>query len=155
LRCCRTTDGANDLVQDTLLKAFLHRAKFQPGTALKSWLFTIMCNHFCSQFPSEKRQIAVVDDRLQILTVRPAAQEWSLQEHEVVLAIEPMPPTFSAVLLQESACESYEDVARSLGFEIGTVKSRVNRARRQLTQALPDLFDHRDRGSAANRNTNV
>ena len=140
LRFCHTKDDVDDLVQETLLKALRFRHNFEPGTRLKAWLFTIMRNHYCSQFRSRKRETPMENEQLEALLITRPGQEWSLYEQDVAKAIDRMPEAFRSVLLHVTAGASYEDAAQSAGCEVGTVKSRVSRARRQLAQQFTDLF---------------
>ena len=139
-RFCRTSDDRDDLVQETLLKALRYRQRFEPGTHLKSWLFTIMRNHYFSQFKARKRETTMEDSQLEALLTTLPNQEWSMHEQDVSKAIERMPPAFRAALLQVTSGISYEDAASSAGCEVGTIKSRVSRARHQLATQFSDLF---------------
>jgi len=139
-RFCQSKDDIDDLVQETLLKALRYRYKFEPGTHLKSWLFTIMRNHFCSQFKSRKRETPMEDGQLEALLTSPPDQEWSLYEKDVSDAIDRMPVIFRSALMEVTAGISYEDAALSAGCKVGTIKSRVNRARHHLAVQFDDLF---------------
>ena len=140
LRFCHTKDDIDDLVQETLFKALRFHDKFQPGTNLKSWLFTIMRNQYFSQFRCRKRETVTEDEQLDRLLASPPSQEWTLYERDVAKAIERMPPASRSALMQVSAGISYEEAAHSLGCEVGTIKSRVSRARHQLAVEFSDLF---------------
>jgi RNA polymerase sigma-70 factor (ECF subfamily) len=136
----RTKDDIDDLVQETLLKALRFRDKFQPGTNLKSWMFTIMRNLFFTQFHCRKREPVMEDKQLDLWSVSPPSQEWALYERDVAMAIDRLPFAFRSALLQVSAGVSYEDAAQSLGCEVGTIKSRVSRARHHLMAEFDGLF---------------
>jgi RNA polymerase sigma-70 factor (ECF subfamily) len=143
-RLCRNETDVEDLVQETLVKAFRHRELFQPGTKLKSWLFSIMRNHFNTQYFQRKREsTASMEDIELSLTCMPG-QDWVLYQAEAERIIQKMAPERRSALLQISAGISYEDAAASLGCEVGTIKSRVNRARSILIAELGDIFSSRD-----------
>ncbi|MDB5524021.1 MAG: polymerase sigma factor protein [Rhizobium sp.] len=139
-RFYRSADDIEDLVQETLLKALRNSDKFQPGSALKSWLFTIMRNHFCTEIKMRNREPVTAFDHMELLPASFPNQEWCLYQKEVAQAIKRMPAGQRAALIQISAGVSYEDAASSCGCEVGTIKSRVSRARRQLTVELGDIF---------------
>lgn len=138
-RFSRNSYDSDDLVQETLCKAFRYRDHFEPGTKLKSWLFTIMANLFRSQCKLRKPEPVVVDDMELELTMLPT-QDWALYEIDVRKMIDGLPAYQRDALLKVSAGTSYEDAATSLGCEIGTIKSRVSRARRTLANKMDDIF---------------
>ncbi|CUX68093.1 RNA polymerase sigma factor [Agrobacterium tumefaciens str. Kerr 14] len=130
-------NDVDDLVQDTLVKVLGNLEKFEEGTRLKSWMFTIMRNTFCTRFGLSKREHVGMDDVLgQKATVQPQ-QEWSLRGQELEEAIAALPkPSRDAINVVFIQGESYEEAAKRFGCPIGTVKSRVNRARERLTERL-------------------
>ena len=127
----------DDLVQDTVVKVLGNLEKFEEGTRLKSWMFTIMRNTFCTRFGLSKREHVGIDDVLsQKATVQPQ-QEWSLRGQELEEAISSLPkPSRDAISIVFIQGESYEEAAKRLGCPIGTVKSRVNRARERIAEQL-------------------
>jgi RNA polymerase sigma-70 factor (ECF subfamily) len=127
----------DDLVQDTLVKALSNFDKFEEGTRLKSWMFTIMRNTFCSRFNVAKREHVGIDDAMAGKSRVQPHQEWSVRGVELEHAIAGLPkPSREAVHLVLVQGMSYEDAARQFGCPVGTVKSRVNRARERLVQQL-------------------
>jgi RNA polymerase sigma factor (sigma-70 family) len=123
----------DDLVQETYVKAIANAEKFQRGTRLRSWLFTIMRNTFCTKFGLTKREdVGLVDDTALQVTV-PPTQEWTLRGRELEQAISHLPEHHRAAIeMIFIDCLSYEDAAQKCGCAIGTMKSRVNRARLHL-----------------------
>jgi RNA polymerase sigma-70 factor (ECF subfamily) len=134
-----TFDGAeaDDLVQFTLLKAWEHRERYEPGTRLVAWLFTILRNGFING--RRKRRLEIADpDGLHAATVsEPAAQDHALGLKEVQAAIDRLEPAYrEALLLVAIDGLPYEAAAAVIGCPAGTVKSRVSRARDRLLRDL-------------------
>ncbi|MBW9091643.1 sigma-70 family RNA polymerase sigma factor [Rhizobium wenxiniae] len=127
----------DDLVQDTLVKVLSNLDKFEEGTRLRSWMFTIMRNTFCTRFGLSKREHVGMDDVLgQKASVQPE-QEWSLRGQELEKALAALPKANrDAIRIVFIEGESYEEAARRFNCPIGTVKSRVNRARERITERL-------------------
>lgn len=127
----------DDLVQDTIMKGLANLDKFRPGTELKSWLFTIMRNTFCSKFQTSKREQVSIDDDCAARASTQPSQEWSLRGHELEEAIARLPDHYrdalDTVFIQGV---SYEAAAASFHCPVGTIKSRVSRAREILTREL-------------------
>lgn len=133
----RNPTHADDLVQDTLVKALANAQRFEPGTNLRAWLFTILRNHFYSQVRKAKREVQDVDGRLSAgLWVQPA-QNGAIDLEDFKQAFSRLRPDHrEALTLIGAAGCSYEEAARICGCAVGTIKSRVNRARLRLIQAL-------------------
>lgn len=127
----------DDLVQETLVKAIISSERFERGTRLRSWLFTIMRNTFCTKFRISKRErVGGLDDWAESAAT-PPTQDWEVRGRELEVAISTLPENFRAVfnlVIIEGA--SYEAAADQFGVPIGTIKSRVNRARCHLTHVL-------------------
>lgn len=128
--------NADDLVQDTLLRVWRFRGTYQEGGQLRAWVMKIMRNEFLSQ---RARRSVVVDfgpafrdDR-----VCEADQEWRTAYGQVLDALEELPEcNREALLLIVALGFSCEEAADLLGCAVGTVKSRVSRAREQLIRVL-------------------
>lgn len=133
----RTQSDVDDLVQDTLLKALGNLDKFQHGTSVKSWMFTIMRNGFCTKFARSKREQVGIDDvQSNKFSLQPE-QEWRIRGQELEHAIASLHPDHrKAIDLIIIHGTSYEDAAVLCDCPIGTIKSRVNRARASLARAL-------------------
>ncbi|MGF9694681.1 sigma-70 family RNA polymerase sigma factor [Rhizobium sp. 0TCS1.26] len=129
--------NAEDLVQETLLRALANLDKFKEGTSLKSWMFTILRNTFCTKFGRAKREVVGLDECVSARSAISAPQEWGIAAQEFHKAMLGLPKhyreAFDLILLQG---QSYQDVAQRIGCPVGTVKSRVNRARSQLSEQL-------------------
>lgn len=141
---CKQDIDVDDLVQETVLKAFRFHAKFRPGTRLKSWLFTIMRNHFLTAYHVQVREPVIAHEGLiDTLTTRPN-QEWVLHMRDVERAIGRLPVGQRAALMQISDGISYDKAAENLGCEVGTIKSRVSRARHSLMGEMGEIFTASD-----------
>ncbi|MGV2186556.1 sigma-70 family RNA polymerase sigma factor [Rhizobium rhizogenes] len=135
----RNSTDADDLVQETLAKALANLGQFDPGTRLKSWLFTIMRNTFCTKFRVARREAPGIQKCVSGIGVTPASQEWTIRAKELEQACSQLPEHYRAVL-EYVVIEgrSYDDAAAKFGCAIGTVKSRINRARQQLAARLDE-----------------
>jgi RNA polymerase sigma-70 factor (ECF subfamily) len=128
---------ADDLVQDTLVKALANVERFEPGTNLRAWLFTILRNHYYSQLRKAKREVEDADGRFAArIAVRPE-QDGSVDLEDFKIAFQQLAPDHREVLtlVGASGC-SYEEAAAICGCAVGTIKSRVNRARKKLSDIL-------------------
>ncbi|TXM71241.1 sigma-70 family RNA polymerase sigma factor [Methylobacterium sp. WL12] len=133
----RNPSAADDLVQDTMLRAWRSRGSFKVGTNLGAWLFTIMRNAFYSVHRKHAREVADSDgDHAARLTSLPE-QGGHLDLQDVQAALGRLsPPMREALILVAVENVSYEEAAAILKCRIGTVKSRVWRARDQLAHML-------------------
>ncbi|KRB57081.1 RNA polymerase subunit sigma [Rhizobium sp. Root708] len=133
----RQQTDVDDLVQETLLKAFSNVGSFVPGTKLKSWLFTIMRNTFCSRFKVAKRELAGLEEPAFHGFFAQPDQEWHLMGLELERACGNVPePYKSALKFVLVDGRSYEEAALHFHCPAGTIKSRVNRARRHVVREL-------------------
>lgn len=138
---CRSPADADDLVQETLAKAIANLDRFEPGTRLKSWLFTIMRNTFLTGIARSRRETTGLDVE-DAGTGPDAPQEWSAQVREVRAAISRLPQAQREVLVLVGMLGvSYEEAARICACAIGTVKSRLSRARAALLEELGEGGD--------------
>lgn len=134
---CRDPVRADDLVQETMLKAISHREKFQPGTNLRAWLFTILRNTFITGQRKYGRETALPEDADSFLQGSPGSQEDAVEFDNFVRALHSLPADFrEALILIGAAGVSYDEAARIMGCRIGTAKSRVSRARSMLKERL-------------------
>jgi RNA polymerase sigma-70 factor (ECF subfamily) len=133
----QNADKADDLVQETLVKAWDKHASFQPGTNIKAWLFTILRNEFYSQMRKRGREVQDSDG---IMTGRLAvhpSQHGMLDLKDFRAALEQLPEDQrEAVILIGASGFSYEEAAEICGCAVGTIKSRVSRARNRLQEIL-------------------
>ena len=123
---------SNDLVQETLLKAWSHKQSFVPGSNLKAWLFTILRNTFFTHYRKSQRE-ELDEDQAAMNASVPATQLTHLEFDDMRSAMMRLSPDHrEALLLITAEGFSYEDAARVCGCAVGTMKSRVNRARSRL-----------------------
>jgi RNA polymerase sigma-70 factor (ECF subfamily) len=149
LRMTGNRDEAEDLVQETFLRAYRFRHQFQPGTNFKAWLFKIQTNLFRSRYRKQWNAPQSLDDTEDFYLYQhlgpdntpgadPAADALdSLGVEEVRRAIEDLPPAYrAAVLLTDVEGFSYKETADILEVPVGTVMSRLHRGRQRLQQRL-------------------
>lgn len=130
--------AADDLVQDTLERGWSKFSLWQRGSRLDAWLLTIMHNVFVNQYRSRPPAAESLDDMVVESAAR-AAQSDGLEVRDVQAALRRLPPEQREVLLLVSLEEySYADAARLLGVPVGTVMSRLSRAREKLRGILAE-----------------
>lgn len=134
---CGNVDRADDLVQETLLKALANIDSFQPGSNMPAWLFTILRNLFRSEYRKRRREVEDADGSYaQGLKSQPEQMSRvEFQEFRTALAKLP-PDQREALILVGASGFSYEEAAQICGCAVGTIKSRVNRARSRLAEML-------------------
>ncbi len=136
---------SDDLVQETLTRALAALDGFSPGTNLKSWLFTIMKNAFCTRYLLRKREAPRHESDCAVTVVAMPTQEWHLRGCELESAVQRLPRErqmlFDLIFVQGA---SYERAALEMDCAIGTIKSRVSRLRGQLARTLNE--PHRQSG---------
>jgi RNA polymerase sigma-70 factor (ECF subfamily) len=155
LRMTRNAADAEDLVQETYLKAYRAFASFELGTNLKAWLYRILTNTYINTYRAKKRrpEIADVEDVEDLYLYRHlsadqnaglgrSAEDVALDrftDTDVKAAIEALPESFRmAVLLADVEGFSYKEIAEITDVPIGTVMSRIHRGRKALQKALVD-----------------
>jgi RNA polymerase sigma-70 factor, ECF subfamily len=156
LRMTRNPSDAEDLVQETYLKAYRAFGSFKEGTNLKAWLYRILTNTFINSYRARKRRpeqtdIDDVEDLylyrrlggLEAVSAGRSAEEEVLEhftESDVKAAVEALPEQFRmAVLLADVEGFSYKEIADILDIPIGTVMSRLHRGRKALQKTLHDF----------------
>jgi RNA polymerase sigma factor (sigma-70 family) len=128
--------AADDLVQDTLERAWNKFDLWRPGSDLRAWLFTIMHNVFVNQVRSKRSDMEKTMEELPIVPVR-ATQSDSLEIADVERALRGLPDEQREVLLLVAIEEmTYDEVSRSLSIPIGTVMSRLSRARERMRRLI-------------------
>lgn len=143
LKLTRNPADAEDLVQDTYLKAFRFADRFTPGTNLKAWLFTILYNTYRNARRSAARDLVTADSEIVEQAHAPEGEtpedlilERTLSA-DVQAALDELPSAFrQAVWLRDVEEFTYAEIAEMLGIPIGTVMSRISRGRRLLHQRL-------------------
>jgi RNA polymerase sigma-70 factor, ECF subfamily len=153
LRMTRNPADAEDLVQETYLKAYRGFGGFEEGTNLKAWLFRILTNTYINRYRQQKRRpdetdLADVEDfylyrrlgGIDEARISKSAEDTLLElftDDEVKVALESLPETFRmAVLLADVEGFAYKEIAEILEIPIGTVMSRLHRGRKALQKAL-------------------
>jgi RNA polymerase sigma-70 factor (ECF subfamily) len=130
-------DRADDLVQETLLRALANIHSFQPGTNLSAWLFTILRNLFRSEYRKRKREVEDTDGSFaeSLKSYPEQVGRVEFQEFRTALAQLPAEQREALILVGASGF-SYEEAADICECAVGTIKSRVNRARSRLAKLL-------------------
>lgn len=137
LSLTRDRDAADDLLQDTVMKALNGRHSFQPGTNFAAWLFRIQRNEFISGIRRQRPTVPVEDAEIAEKLSHPATQERGLMMREFVSAFAKLAPTQrEALLLSVLEGLTYDVIAQHTGVSVGTVKSRVSRGRDRLERLL-------------------
>jgi len=130
-------DRADDLVQETMLRALANIHSFQPGTNMSAWLFTILRNLFRSEYRKRRREVEDADGSYADSLKSQPEQSGRVEFEEFRTALAKLPPDQrEALILVGASGFSYEETAEICGCAVGTIKSRVNRARGRLAQIL-------------------
>ncbi|VDC25131.1 sigma-70 family RNA polymerase sigma factor [Pseudogemmobacter humi] len=138
---CRNPVEADDLVQETLVRAIGNIRLFRTGTNLRAWLFTIMRNRFYSNWAKRARERTGDGDCVSSIPVASGDRQfWHIRLQEMERALAALPVHYrETIILVAVLGESYLQAAEILGCDIGTIKSRVNRARVALRDRLGDV----------------
>ena len=128
---------ADDLVQDTIMKAWAKQDHFEPGTNMKAWLFTILRNEFYSQMRKRGREVSDSDGFFTAQLSTHPQQYGSLDLQDFKKALDQLPSDQrEAIILVGASGFAYEEAAVICGCAVGTIKSRINRARNKLQEIL-------------------
>ncbi len=128
---------ADDLVQDTLLKAWSHSDSFVHGSNMRAWLFTILRNTYYSLYRRRGREVQDTDSIYSGKVAVAPGQDSAIDLADLRIALEKLPEDQREVLIMVGATGlSYEETAEICGVAVGTIKSRVNRARVKLAELL-------------------
>jgi len=134
---CGNVDRADDLVQETLLRALANINSFQPGTNMSAWLFTILRNHFRSEYRKRRREVEDADGSYADTLKSHPEQHGRMEFTEFKTALNQLPADQrEALILVGASGFSYEEAANICGCAVGTIKSRVNRARTRLAELM-------------------
>lgn len=145
----RDPERADDLVQEALLKAWDKAGTFQEGTNLKAWLFTILRNAFISETRKKRREVEDVDGVYAASLAEKPAHDDVIQFKDFRSALVRLPDDQrEAIILVGAAGFSYEEAANICECAVGTIKSRVNRARRRLAELMHITSEEATRGDA-------
>src|SRR5947209_12070452 len=134
---CGNVDRADDLVQETLLRALANIDSFQPGSNMPAWLFTILRNLFRSEYRKRRREVEDADGSYAERLKSQHEQTGRVEFMEFRAALGQFPADQrEALILVGASGFSYEEAAEICGCAVGTIKSRVNRARGRLGELL-------------------
>lgn len=150
------SDVADDLVQETLMKAWKHHQSFRPGTNMRAWLYTILRNEFYTHLRKRKREVEDVDEQYSSRASVAAEQDGHLNMADVRNALGKLPDDQreAIILVGASGC-SYDEAAEICGVAVGTIKSRVNRARSKLALLLYPAEEAKQLTAATSQDTDV
>jgi RNA polymerase sigma-70 factor (ECF subfamily) len=147
---------ADDLVQEALLRAWSNSDKFQPGTSMRAWLFTILRNAYYSHYRKQSREVQDTDGVYSGRLAASGDQESHLDLSDFRKALAKLPAEQREVLTMIGASGlSYEQTAEICGVATGTIKSRLSRARRRLAELLSVDNERSRNGSAARTRSEV
>jgi len=136
---CGRPDLADDLVQEALMKAWAAQERFQPGTSMRAWTFVILRNAYLTDMRRNRFRADYDETVAERILVAPAAQEGPLHLSDMHRALLTLPAERrEALLLVGAGGFSYEEAAEICDCAVGTIKSRVGRARAALTSMLED-----------------
>lgn len=156
---CRDSATADDLVQETIIKAWSNIDKFDVGTNMRAWLFTILRNTYYSLYRKRSREVADVDGEFTSQLSEKPAHDGRLALLDFSAAFKLLPDEQrEALLLVGASGFSYEEAAEMCGCAIGTVKSRANRGRQKLAELMqlgenetPEITDSVNLSVVSNR----
>ena len=135
-------DDAKDLCQETMLRALLYRDKYQLGTNLKAWLYTIMRNTFINQYRRNKRMVKILHpDGVEVAFEAAGMSARNegygrLRAKEIAKALDEIPQVFRLSFELYYTGYKYAEIAQLLGEPLGTIKSRIHFARKALSSRL-------------------
>jgi RNA polymerase sigma-70 factor (ECF subfamily) len=136
---CGRPDMADDLVQETLLKAWAAQDRFEPGTSMRAWTFVILRNAYLTDLRRNRFGCDYDDTAAERFLTAPAGQEEPIHLSDMHRALLTLPPERrEALLLVGAGGFSYEEAANICGCAVGTIKSRVGRARAALTAMIEE-----------------
>jgi len=134
---CGNVDRADDLVQETLLRAWANIHSFEPGTNMSAWLFTILRNLFRSEYRKRRREVPDGDGAYAESMKTQPEQSSRVEFEEFRTALNKLPTDQrEALILVGASGFSYEEASEICGCAVGTIKSRVNRARTRLAELM-------------------
>ncbi len=136
---CGRPDMADDLVQEALLKAWAAQERFEPGTSMRAWTFVILRNAYLTDMRRNRFRGEYDESVAERILTAPAGQEEPIHLSDMHRALLTLPPERrEALLLVGAGGFSYEEAANICGCAIGTIKSRVGRARAALTSMMEE-----------------
>ncbi len=138
----KNSEAANDLYQETLYKALANKEKYNSGTNIKAWLFTIMRNIFINDYRRNAKRRTVFDSTPEdyLLNLRQVSvtngAESTLRQKEIEAAIEGLPETFKVPFKLYFEGYKYQEISEYLTEPLGTIKSRIHFARKLLKEQI-------------------
>ncbi|WP_271079541.1 sigma-70 family RNA polymerase sigma factor [Aurantiacibacter sp. MUD61] len=136
---CGRADMADDLVQEALLKAWAAQERFEPGTSMRAWTFVILRNAYLTDMRRNRFRGEYDEGVAERILTAPAGQEEPIHLSDLHRALLTLPPERrEALLLVGAGGFSYEEAANICGCAVGTIKSRVGRARAALSSMIQD-----------------
>lgn len=142
LKFTKDVEDANDLVQDTLIKAIRYHDRYKTGTNLKGWLFTIMRNTFINSYRVGVRKNSIVQNTEEFTPQHLSRSATSnLGENKLLMddiqtALDKLQPGYSVPFLRYFEGYKYHEIAQQLDMPIGSVKTRIHMARKELKKYL-------------------
>ena len=142
MRLTRDNEDANDLMQETVLKAFSNREKYTEGTNLKAWMFTIMKNTFITNYQRMIRKNTFIDSTANMHYINSSTSSIENSAYEkfamkdINKAIEKLDDAYKVPFLMHFRGFKYHEIAANLDIPIGTVKNRIHIARKELKYKL-------------------
>jgi len=142
MKLTKNVQDANDLFQETALKAFRYKHTFKPGSRFKSWVSTIMYNTFVNIY-RKKRRRKTSSESVETVCYDVADQNFStpiqqMSKEAIETCIEELKPRFKDPFLMHIDGFKYQEIAEQYDIPIGTVKSRINSARKKIITRLED-----------------
>lgn len=132
----RDHEEAKDLCQETLYKAFAYREKYEQGTNIKAWLYTIMRNIFINDYRRRSRKKAVLETVKYSQTMFATSSEMNTRLREIEAAINRLPSIFKTACVLYLQGYKYHEIAFALNEPLGTIKSRIHFAKKTLQKQI-------------------
>ena len=138
-------EDANDLIQDTYLKAIIHKDKFDPATNLKAWIYTIMKNTFINKYRKDVKVNTIIDSTKDLYYLNNSSQsdvvtpDSKYNHSELVKVIDNLEDEHRIPFQMHFQGYKYKEIADTLNLSIGTVKSRIFFSRKKLMEKLKDF----------------
>jgi len=144
LKLTKSNNDSDDLMQETLFKALKNREKFQEGTNIKGWLYTIMKNTFINAYRKRKNQNTFIDETenkyfINMRETEKSVSTDSIVDHKYVMKqVNSIDKTYLETFMMYYNGYKYEEISEILDIPLGTVKSRIFLARRKMMDKLKD-----------------
>ena len=142
MKFTKDLEDANDLVQDTVIKAIRYRHLYKSGTNLKGWLYTIMRNIFINNYRSQSRRGQIMKTTEEFTAAQLSKSATNNQAEnkflmkDIELALATLPSNYAVPFLRYFEGFKYHEIAEELNIPIGTVKTRIHMARKELQKSL-------------------